>query len=62
MVQMPKGISVSTLAIGEAGAVNAALSVVAVLALSDEAVKTKLTQYRATQAEKVRNTVLPELV
>jgi len=61
MVQMPKGIPVSTLAIGEAGAANAALSVVAILALHDKAMKEKLIQFRKTQAEKVRNSVLPEL-
>ena len=61
MVQMPKGIPVPTLAIGEAGAANAGLSVVAILALQDPAMKAKLIQYRATQAEKVRNSVLPEL-
>jgi len=62
MVQMPKGIPVATLAIGEAGAANAALSVVAMLALHDEKMKEKLIQFRATQAEKVRNSTLPELV
>ncbi|MET3106638.1 5-(carboxyamino)imidazole ribonucleotide mutase [Oxalobacteraceae bacterium GrIS 2.11] len=61
MVQMPKGIPVSTLAIGEAGAANAGLSVVAILALHDPAMKAKLIKYRADQAEKVRNSVLPEL-
>jgi 5-(carboxyamino)imidazole ribonucleotide mutase len=62
MVQMPKGIPVSTLAIGEAGAANAGLSVVAVLALHDPAIKAKLIKYRADQAEKVRNSTLPELL
>jgi len=62
MVQMPKGIPVSTLAIGEAGAANAGLSVVAVLALHDPAIKAKLIKYRADQAEKVRNSKLPELL
>ena len=62
MVQMPKGIPVSTLAIGEAGAANAGLSVVAILALHDPAIKAKLIQYRADQAEKVRNSTLPELL
>ena len=62
MVQMPKGIPVSTLAIGEAGAANAGLSVVAILALHDPAIKAKLIQYRADQAEKVRNSKLPELL
>jgi len=61
MVQMPKGIPVSTLAIGEAGAANAGLSVVAILALHDPAMKAKLIKYRADQAEKVRNSKLPEL-
>ncbi len=62
MVQMPKGIPVSTLAIGEAGAANAGLSVVAILALHDPAIKAKLIKYRADQAEKVRNSKLPELL
>ena len=62
MVQMPKGIPVSTLAIGEAGAANAGLSVVAILALHDPAIKAKLIKYRADQAEKVRNSTLPELL
>jgi len=62
MVQMPKGIPVSTLAIGEAGAANAGLSVVAILALHDPAIKAKLVKYRADQAEKVRNSTLPELL
>jgi 5-(carboxyamino)imidazole ribonucleotide mutase len=58
---MPKGIPVATLAIGEAGAANAALSVVAMLAVYDEAIKDKLKKFRASQAEKVRNAKLPEL-
>ncbi len=61
MVQMPKGIPVSTLAIGESGAANAALSAVAILALNDQAMREKLLAFRATQAEKVRNSVLPAL-
>ena len=61
MVQMPKGIPVSTLAIGESGAANAALSAVAILALQDDAMRNKLLAFRATQAEKVRNSVLPAL-
>jgi len=60
-VQMPKGIPVATLAIGEAGAANAALAVVSVLALNDAALKAKLGAFRATQADKVRNSTLPEL-
>lgn len=61
MVQMPKGIPVSTLAIGESGAANAALSAVAILALNDSAMRDKLLAFRASQAEKVRNSVLPAL-
>lgn len=60
-VQMPKGIPVATLAIGEAGAANAALAVVAILALNDADMKAKLKAFRVAQAEKVRNSTLPEL-
>jgi 5-(carboxyamino)imidazole ribonucleotide mutase len=60
-VQMPKGIPVPTLAIGEAGAANAALAVIAMLALHDAGLKAKLIAFRASQAEKVRNAKLPEL-
>ncbi|WP_025916614.1 5-(carboxyamino)imidazole ribonucleotide mutase [Herminiimonas sp. CN] len=60
-VQMPKGIPVPTLAIGEAGAGNAGLAVVAMLALHDAGLKAKLVAFRAAQAEKVRNAKLPEL-
>lgn len=59
-VQMPRGIPVPTLAIGEAGAANAALAVIAVLALHDPAMKEKLVAFRAAQSEKVRNATLPE--
>ena len=61
MVQMPKGIPVPTLAIGEAGAANAALSVVAMLALHDDNMKAKLVKFRESQSEKVRNATLPDL-
>lgn len=61
MVQMPKGIPVPTLAIGEAGAGNASLSVIAMLALNDPVLKAKLLAFRVAQAEKVRNATLPEL-
>lgn len=60
-VQMPKGIPVATLAIGESGAANAALAVVSVLALNDAGLKTKLQAFRKTQADKVRGSVLPPL-
>jgi 5-(carboxyamino)imidazole ribonucleotide mutase len=52
-VQMPKGIPVPTLAIGEAGAANAALAAVAILALADSAIDKKLQEYRAKQTEAV---------
>jgi 5-(carboxyamino)imidazole ribonucleotide mutase len=59
IVQMPKGVPVATFAIGEAGAANAALFAVSVLAASDPALARKLAQYRATQSEKARNMTLP---
>jgi 5-(carboxyamino)imidazole ribonucleotide mutase len=52
-VQMPKGIPVATFAIGEAGAANAALFAVALLALSDEKLDRKLAEFRAKQTEAV---------
>ena len=60
-VQMPKGIPVSTLAIGEAGAANAALAVRAMRAINTSALKDKLIEFRAKQSEKVRKATLPEL-
>lgn len=53
IVQMPKGIPVATLAIGEAGAVNAALFAAALLALSDQALHARLTLYRERQTQAV---------
>ena len=52
-VQMPKGIPVATLAIGEAGAANAALFAVAILALSDPALDRKLSEFRVKQTDAV---------
>jgi 5-(carboxyamino)imidazole ribonucleotide mutase len=52
-VQMPKGIPVATFAIGEAGAANAALFAVALLALSDKALSGKLDEFRRKQTEAV---------
>jgi 5-(carboxyamino)imidazole ribonucleotide mutase len=49
IVQMPKGVPVGTLAIGEAGAANAALLACAILALHDEALAGRLDDYRARQ-------------
>jgi 5-(carboxyamino)imidazole ribonucleotide mutase len=59
IVQMPKGVPVATFAIGEAGAANAALFVVEMLATQDSELAMTLAQYRATQTEKARNMVLP---
>jgi 5-(carboxyamino)imidazole ribonucleotide mutase len=56
---MPKGVPVATFAIGEAGAANAALFAVAMLATQDAELAMKLAQYRATQTEKARNMTLP---
>lgn len=55
IVQMPKGIPVGTLAIGEAGAVNAALLAAAILALRDRALAKRLQAYRDGQTKRVRS-------
>jgi len=52
-VQMPKGIPVATFAIGEAGAANAALFAVALLALSDSGLQKKLADFRRKQTDAV---------
>ena len=52
-VQMPKGIPVATFAIGEAGAANAALFAVALLAVSEKAIAAKLSDFRQRQTEAV---------
>ena len=54
IVQMPKGIPVATFAIGTAGAANAALFVVAMLANHDAALRDKLSAFRARQTEAAR--------
>ena len=59
-VQMPKGIPVATFAIGEAGAVNAGLFAVSILANSDSALAEKLKDFRAAQTAKVFNMTLTE--
>ena len=56
MVQMPAGIPVGTLAIGKAGATNAALLAAAMLATSDDALAKRLDAYRAAQSESVAET------
>jgi len=53
IVQMPAGVPVATLAIGKAGAINAALLAAAILALSDPAVAAALDRWRARQTEAV---------
>jgi 5-(carboxyamino)imidazole ribonucleotide mutase len=59
-VQMPKGIPVATFAIGEAGAANAALYAIAMLALSDAPLAKKLVDFRARQADAVKKAELPK--
>jgi 5-(carboxyamino)imidazole ribonucleotide mutase len=59
-VQMPRGIPVATFAIGEAGAANAALFAIAMLALSDKALDKKLAEFRARQSEAVKKAELPK--
>jgi 5-(carboxyamino)imidazole ribonucleotide mutase len=56
IVQMPAGIPVGTLAIGRAGAINAALLAAAVLALHDAALATRLDAWRAAQTAKIAET------
>lgn len=57
-VQMPGGIPVGTLAIGKAGATNAALLAIAILANSRPDLKKKLRAFRAEQEKKIRQTTL----
>ena len=59
IVQMPAGIPVATFAIGAAGAHNAGLYAVAILALSDAAVAGRLDAFRAAQTERVLKLTLP---
>ena len=59
ILQMPKGIPVATFAIGEAGAANAALAAIAMLATTDEALAHRLEQFRRTQTEAAATMVLP---
>ena len=57
IVQMPGGVPVATLAIGEAGAVNAGILAAQILALSDEGLAGRLAAFRAAQTESVAETV-----
>jgi 5-(carboxyamino)imidazole ribonucleotide mutase len=59
IVQMPRGVPVGTLAIGEAGAANAALLAVAMLATRRPDLREKLKMFRAEQAQQVRSQTLP---
>jgi 5-(carboxyamino)imidazole ribonucleotide mutase len=61
MVQMPGGIPVATFAIGEAGATNAAIFAVQMLALSDPELAKRLSEFRTRQTEKVLAKTLPEV-
>ena len=62
IVQMPKGIPVATFAIGEAGAANAALFAVSLLATSDAALARKLAEYRQGLREQVVAMQLPDVL
>ena len=59
IVQMPKGVPVATFAIGEAGAANAALFAVSLLANYDAALAQKLADFRARQTQSVLDMTLP---
>ena len=59
IVQMPRGVPVATFAIGEAGAANAALFAVAMLAVGDAELARKLADFRRAQADKVQAMRLP---
>ena len=59
IVQMPKGVPVSTFAIGEAGAANAALTAIAILAGTDDALAARLEAFRAQQTAAAQAMTLP---
>jgi len=60
IVQMPKGVPVATFAIGEAGAANAALHIVANLATTNPGLREKLIDYRSKQTEVARSMKVPQ--
>ncbi len=60
IVQMPKGIPVATFAIGQAGAANAGLFAVALLAVTNSELSAQLDEYRRKQTESVLNAGLPQ--
>ncbi len=59
IVQMPKGIPVSTFAIGEAGAANAALTAIAILATTDDQLAARLQEFRSRQTQAAQAMTLP---
>ncbi|MET0908201.1 MAG: 5-(carboxyamino)imidazole ribonucleotide mutase [Ilumatobacteraceae bacterium] len=59
IVQMPAGVPVATFAIGEAGAINAALFAVALLAADDDALADALVAYRSTRRDDAAHAILP---
>lgn len=59
IVQMPKGIPVATFAIGEAGAANAALYAISMLAISDDNIANQLNEYRLMQRDNALSMSLP---
>jgi 5-(carboxyamino)imidazole ribonucleotide mutase len=59
IVQMPKGIPVATFAIGEAGAANAALAAIAMLAATDEKLAARLQEFRTKQTQAAQAMTLP---
>lgn len=61
IVQMPKGVPVATFAIGEAGAANAALFAISLLANHDAELAQKLADFRTTQEQTVLAMTLPEV-
>ena len=61
IVQMPAGVPVLTLAIGEAGAKNAAIAAASILALKDKTIRQKLIDFRRNQTEQVLHTELGEV-
>lgn len=60
IVQMPAGVPVATMAIGRAGATNAALLAISILGIAEPTWLEKLDQYRQTRAEQVIGSTLPE--
>jgi 5-(carboxyamino)imidazole ribonucleotide mutase len=61
IVQMPKGVPVSTFAIGEAGAANAALTAIAIIATVDDALAAKLDEFRTQQTAAAKAMILPSI-